>query len=195
MKTLGSNLFVLPFVLASLLLTGCTAQLWNCQTRSFCEPAANPDLALYESKSKSDVLVEYTAISDLRDQAVRLAYFSEANKKRIAAGEKPRLVNPKQARKMQPIPIMGLSAKINPPAAPNGIVEVAGDQRSFTLYRPGHKPENGALPFYQDGYGTAEKVALTPVTVLADASMASAVAAVFAWYVCAQSGVQIAVPK
>jgi hypothetical protein len=177
MRTLGSNVFVLLLAGLALSPTGCTVALWNSPTTSFCEPAPDPNLALFEAGPHSDILVEYSAISDKHDNVLRLAYFSNANQKRIAAGKSPHFTSPKRSLKMQAIPIAGLQPISHPLALTNSYATVTTNRQAFTLFRPGCQPENYALPFYRDDYSTLRRVALTPVALTVDATIIGAFAA------------------
>jgi len=150
-----------------------TCKLWDKDVRSYCQPVANPELALYEAKPAREVLVEYNALSDRDDQIKRRAYFLEANQKRIAAGKAPQFVDPGLSRNLTAIP---QQVSTNTYAIPgtNGW--------TFTLYRPGREPEVCNLPTYRDDHNTAGRVALTPLAVAGDATILGVVAAVILGY-------------
>jgi hypothetical protein len=156
-----------------------TYKLWDKDVRSYCQPVANPELALYMAKSPPDVLVEYNALSDRNDQIKRLAYFLEANQTRIAAGKAPYFVDPKLSRNLVAIPHQ---------VSTNTYAVLGTNGWAFTLYRPGGELEVCNLPTYRDDHNTAGRVALTPLAVAGDATIIGVVAAVFMGYAYAQSG-------
>lgn len=154
-----------------------TYKLWDNGVRSYCEPVADPELALFEAPSKPDILVQYTAISDRHDGVRRLAYFLEANQRRIVAGRAPHFVNPKRCLNLQPIP----------KGASNNCYFIAGGNgQTFTLYRQGREPQCFNLPDYRDDHNAATRAALTPLAVTGDAVLVGAVAAVIAAYALAE---------
>jgi hypothetical protein len=156
-----------------------TYKLWDKDVRSYCQPAANPELALYEANPPRDVLVEYSALSDREDQIKRLAYFLDASQKRIAAGNAPQFVDPKLSRKLTAIPKQ---------VSTNTYALIGTNGWTFTMYRPGREPQVCNLPTYRDDHNTAGRVALTPLAVAGDATIIGVVAAVFMGYAYAQDG-------
>jgi hypothetical protein len=156
-----------------------TYRLWDNGSRSYCEPVANPDLALSEVPSKRDILVEYNAISDQHDGVRRLAYLLEANRGRIAAGKAPHFINPKRYEDLKAIPNF-VSANCYALVGTNG--------QTFTLYQQGREPESFILPDYRDDHNTLVRAALTPFAVVGDAAVVSTCAAIVAWYMCANNG-------
>ena len=156
-----------------------TYKLWDNGARSFCEPVANPELALSAVPFKGDFLVEYNAISDRHDGVRRLAYFLEANQQRINAGKAPHFVNSGRYRNLQAIPDS---------VSTNCYVISSEYGQAFTVYRPGCKPQSFKLPDYRDDHNTLVRTTLTPFAVAGDATVVGVAAAVLVAYACANGG-------
>src|ERR1019366_8950232 len=120
MKGKGTSVSKMLSVLLAALLAGMgggcqtakdcslTCKLWsNDRLRSFCEPAPDPNLALFDAESRRDVLVEYVSLSGKRNDIQRRAYFLGPNRAKIAARKKPQFINPKLADGLNPIPVLG----------------------------------------------------------------------------------------
>ena len=163
-----------------------TYKVWDNDVRSFCEPLANPDLALFEVPSKQDVLVQYTAYSDRHDGTLRLSYFLKASSARIAAGKPPVFVRVKRDAYWKAIPVNdqpGLSANS---VSTNIYAKATGNY--FTLYRQGQWPQMYQLPDYRDDCGAWERAALTPLAVTGDAVIVGSVLGVIVGYMYCASG-------
>ncbi len=181
MRSIKKSLGILFAVAMAALGSGCqsagngplTCRLWDNGARSYCEPVANPDLALSEVPYKKDILVEYNAISDQHDGIRRLAYYLEANQKRVEAGKAPHFVNPKRYHDLTPIPNS---------VSTNCYVLTGTNGQAFTLYRQGREPKSFKLPDYRDDHNTLVRAALTPFAVVGDATVISTCAAVFLAY-------------
>lgn len=163
-----------------------TCKLWDGEVRSYCEPLADPALALYDAASKNDVLVQYNAVSDRLEGVRRRSYFLEANRARIQAGKAPHFVHRKPRANWPAIPVNGRPALVGGAIATNMYAQVSG--RSFTLYRQDQLPETCPLPDYRDDHQLLMRAALTPFAVTGDAIMAGTVIGVFAGYCYLQSG-------
>ena len=155
-----------------------TCRLWENGARSYCEPVANPDLALSEVPSKRDILVEYNAISDQHDGIRRLAYYLEANQGRIESGKAPHFVNRNRYHNLTAIPNS---------VSTNCYVLTSTNGQTFTLYRQGSEPESFKLPIYRDDHNTLVRAGLTPFAVAGDAAVVSAFAGVYVWYMYANN--------
>ena len=155
-----------------------TYKLWgNDRLRSFCEPAPEPNLALFDAESRQDVLVAYDSLSDQCDDIQRRAYFLEANRAIIAARKKPHFVPPNRAAGMKVIPVIGGPESVMT-NAPGPFASFATTNKSaFRLHRQGYPPEVCELPVYDDHSATFTRVALTPFAVAGDVVMVGVVAA------------------
>jgi hypothetical protein len=184
---LGARLLGFGALLA--LATGCvTSKVWeDNQFARFHEPAAQPNLALYYSSNRQDVLVCY---SECRDdgKACQRAFWLELNDTHRNQQRKPRFVTMPAVTKLTPIPIYP-SGATNAPLTPSdlGLYAIAGaNSRSFMIY-DGPRSATGTggskalweedLPTWRDASGRIKQVALTPLAVVADVSIVGAVVA------------------
>lgn len=157
-----------------LLATGCvTHKVWSGANQSvLCEPATPPNLALFDATDRRDVLVHYDAVNRKDQRAVRRAYFVKPNVTRIAAGKKPRFVDPTLASRMVAIPLRaGVSGDTNSLTAPGVYAVVNAEGCVFTLHRPAAAPEAHRLPTFAVPSGLGGRVALTPLSMAADAAL------------------------
>lgn len=69
------------------------------------------------------------------------------------------------------------------------------NEQSFILFSGHDKIGSFNFPVYNDRWGNVEKVALTPVTVTADVTVAGGIAAVYLAYGLGQCGYTIQVGK
>jgi len=159
-----------------------TCKLWDTDAISFCQPAPNPELAVFLAPAQNDLLVEYNAISDQNVKVSRLAYFLADSQTRIAGGRAPHFVKPANYVGLQPLP-HGVST--------NEYVLAGAEGKSFTLFRPNQPPEHHDLPFYEDDHWSVTRVALTPVAVTGDAVMLGAFGGVLAVWVLCENGTTI----
>ena len=194
---LGTASTLLPYALR-LLGTGCetvekyslTYRLWdNGDLRKWTEPAPNPNLALFDTTNRADVLVQYDAFSEKHSTVKRRAYYLQQNAERISAGKKPEWVQSSVADGMKPIavlPAQGAGSNL-PPDLPSFAV-VTNEGRAFTLYRPPKSEATFDFPVYPETSGTPTRIVLTPFAVAGDTVMVGAVAAFVGFLVWLQSG-------
>lgn len=171
-----------------LLLTGCetvekyslTYRLWdNGDLRKFSEPAPNPKLALFEIGNRTDVLVQYDALSEKHSAVKRRAYCLQPNEARIAAAKEPKWAEPSVAEGKKPIPVLPTQGAVtNPPSELRAYAVLAKGGRGFTLCPPMESQGTFDLPVYAETSGTLTRVVLTPLAVAGDTVMVGAVAAV-----------------
>ena len=159
-----------------------TYKLWDSDTLSYSQPAANPELAVFLAPAEHDRLVEYNAISDQDGKVVRRAYFLAASEARMARGDAPHYVNPGKLAGLQRIPNA---------VSTQAYVLAGRDGKTFTLFQPNQPPERHDLPFYQDDHGTLTRVALTPVAAAGDAVIIGAFGGVMAAWVLCESNTTI----
>ena len=165
-RQLQAFLLLLP-----LLAGGCaTNALWT-RTRmdAWNEPAANGCLKLFEARRENDFLAVYDEYSERHDCVRERAYFLNQNEKRVAEGRKPRFVDVRANEKLPLVPVL-----FAPPISTNSPETVyalmAADRQSFKLFSGG-SAMNYNLPQYNDDWGPAGRIALTPVAVVADLSI------------------------
>jgi hypothetical protein len=165
----------------STLLTGClTHKLWK-ETESWNAsklPAVPNNLQLYEDAEKRDFLVVYDQLSD-RSQRVRVrAYYLYRNEERINSGERPRFTSVRRTRKLTPLPILVPAHAPQVEPMRKTFVVSAPDATRFTLHEV--ETTSHLLPIYDDGIGTAKRIALTPLTATADTLVFGIVLGVYA---------------
>jgi len=161
----------------SWLAAGCATQrVWNgANERVTCAPAPQPDVALFETRDRADVLVQYNALKPRNQTVERRAYFLSRNQSRLLAGQKPHFVSPGLAARMTPIPVFTNSAAGARTRSASRYAVVARDGRQFIIHRAGAPPEACSLPEYADHSDLGRRAALTPFAVAADAAVLGAV--------------------
>ncbi len=171
--------FTAGLLVASLLfMTGCetareytlTGALWNSpDLRGFREPAAEPNLQLFRTAHRHDVLVRYDEEREKNGVIERRAYFLLANRKRIEARRKPHFVNAALADTMIPIPLThSTPVPTNPPPGALLGATRTRQRHQFMLHVEGHAPVTYQLPVYPDSSGQTGRILLTPLTVVGD---------------------------
>jgi hypothetical protein len=173
----------LPLLLLSLLESGCTYALWtNGNLVAFKEPARNPNLDLYESRQQKDFLVVYDEHSERTDAIHRRAYWLNRNQSRLERQKAPVFARRDQARLLD---LSAVPVFYSMPAAGSsgGIYAVCDtNQETFALFSGNRQIGSYDFPVYNDHWGNVEKVALTPVAVTADATVAGGIVALFYAY-------------
>ncbi len=156
-------------------LAGCqsypfTRALWQeSELVKHCAPAYHPNLQLYQSTRPADILVEYDEMRERDDRIRRRAYYLHANRQRIEARRKPRFVRTDTAQGLSPIPVFqaSVSATNIPPGA--GVcATLSTNGFNFTVRSAAGVVSAFTLPAYEDSFTTAQRAALTPVTVVGD---------------------------
>ena len=167
-----------------------TYKLWNNESfRHFNEPATDPHLLLFADTKRGDVLVQYDEVREKDGRTQRRAFFANANRQRIEAGQKPRFVSTNAAAGLEPIPI--LRAESGQPVPPAGLcVVMEANGRVFTLHSDGQPAASVTLPTYGTT-GGVKKAFLTPLAVTGDTLVVGVTAGVIVACAWAQSGVTI----
>jgi hypothetical protein len=172
---------LLPLLLLMLLESGCTYALWtNGNLVDYKEPAPNPDLHLFESKQGTDYLVVYKEYSERTDSFHGRAYWLNKNQTRVERQKAPVFAGRKQTRKLTAVPVF---YSMPQEEFTKGIYAVCDtNQQSFALFSGNRQVGSYDFPVYEDKLGNVEKVALTPLAVTADVSVAGAIVAVIVAY-------------
>jgi hypothetical protein len=150
---------------------GCaTHALWKeSSLDAWNEPADEPKLQLYDTPQHKDVLVEYQEYSERHDSFHTRSYWLLKNQKRIEQRREPEFVGFPHPHHLTPIPVF---AETNAPATGSNAFAsyavVGTNQNSFLLYSSAQNGGPYRLPVYNDGVGQAERIALTPLCVVAD---------------------------
>jgi hypothetical protein len=167
---------IIQFALGLLLIAlanGCaTKALWdNNNLEAWNQPTLNPNIRIFASRTRSDMLVVYDEYAERSDATHIRAYWLNENEERIAQRRTPHFISTNSLFSLTPIPVIPVTTNhIDFPPPPYARIEF--DQQSFTIFLSDHSqagPYN--LPCYNDGKGKVEKFVLTPATVTADATI------------------------
>jgi hypothetical protein len=169
-KHIAQSIFAL-FLL--ILGNGCvTHALWdNDKLEAWNEPAPNPNLRIFASNPRGDMLVVYDESAGRSGITHTRAFWLNENEKSLEQGHSPHFISTNAVSSLTPIPVIPIATNhIDYPPPPYARIEF--DQHSFTLFLAGQDqagPYN--LPVYNDGKGKVEKLALTPLANVADATL------------------------
>ena len=166
----------LLLLLATPFLNGCTALLWNKTTfANYCRPATPPNLALYYSVERKDLLVQYDEKREHDKHVHRRCYWLDSNTDRVRRGGQPRFVSSALAQGLDLVPEFETRTD-PPPSGLNGLYALAPATNDwFTLYSQNKELESYGLPKYNLASGTGKKILLTPLAVAGDATLIGAV--------------------
>jgi len=156
-------------LLLPLLTGGCaTHALWTeAQLDDWNEPATDSKLQLFDASRQKDFLVVYDEYSERHDSTRTRAYFLNQNEKRVEQGRKPHFVGAQISGELAPVPVLQTLPLANTNSPPAIYAIVSTNRQSFTIYRDEQRT-NHDLPVYNDGWGRTDRIALTPVAVVAD---------------------------
>jgi hypothetical protein len=139
--------------------------------------SAESESPIFRRPDNRDVLVTYDELRERNDAIRRRAFFLKGNIRKLEEGEKPRFVALAVIQKLNLIPVVECPAGIAPPAdVICAVASAAGSE--FTVFQAGRELGSYHLPVYLDRTGSAERLALTPLTVTGDIMIAAAVIAV-----------------
>jgi hypothetical protein len=172
---------LLPLLLLTL-GSGCaTKALWNNgNLEAIKEPASNINLRLFDAKRQNDLLVVYDEYSERNDGIHTRAYWLNENEALVHQRRTPHFVNANLMRNLPSVPVFySTPGETNWTLSLYAVVET--NQQSFTLYSDSNKIGSHDLPFYSDGKGKIEKIALTPVTVTADLTIVGGYLFLWGW--------------
>jgi hypothetical protein len=177
------------FVFGLFLLTlgnGCvTHELWkNDNLEAWNQPATNPNLRLFTTSQKDDLLVVYDEYSERNDKTHPRAYWLKENQNIIDQRKFPHFISTNTFG-FAAVPVF--STGTDPINLPLYAV-VATNGQSFTLHLDNGSTESHDLPFYNDQKGKVEKFALTPLATAADVTIVGGVFGYFFLEGMAQSG-------
>jgi hypothetical protein len=179
---------ILPLLLILFLESGCTYSLWtNGNLDAYKEPAPTPNVRLYESQKKNDILVVYNEYSERNDSTHTRAYWLNKNENRVKDNRTPAFARKNSVDHLPPVPVF-YSLPEMPESNRNLYAVCNTNFNTLALYSGNREIGSYALPIYKDRQGTVEKVALTPVTVTTDAAMVGGYVGLFVLYSWAQSG-------
>jgi hypothetical protein len=186
---------ILPLLLILFLESGCTYAIWtNGDLDAYKEPAPTPNVRLYESQKKNDILVVYNEYSERNDSTHTRAYWLNKNENRVRDNHIPAFARKNSVDHLPLVPVFYSLPEI--PESNRNLYAVCNTNfDTLVLYSGNREINSFNLPVYKDRQGTVEKIALTPVAVTTDATVVSAEAALFIAYAWAQSGYSFRVGK
>jgi len=173
----------MPLLLPLLLASGCaTNALWNkTSLDDWNEPANHPNLRLFHAEGQSDLVVVYDEYSERNDSVHTRAYLLQKNAKLLDERRQPDFVSTNLVRGLRPVSVFRtdvLSATNSSPP----LYAVAGTSgQTFTIYSREGISSSHELPVYNDGKGRWVRIALTPVTVVADTTIIGGYLFLWAW--------------
>lgn len=171
-----------PLLLLPFFGSGCTYALWtNGNLDAYKEPALSPNLRLYESKQKNDILVVYKEYTERNNSTNARAYWLNKNDKRVENQYAPAFVRKRSANHLTPIPVFySVPEKADLTRGSYAVCET--NQQSFELFSNGREIGSFNLPVYKDRRGCIEKIALTPFAVSADVTVVASCAGIYYLY-------------
>lgn len=179
-------LLLLPLIVTS----GCaTRALWTkTNLDDFNEPADDSSLRVFNAKRQKDWLVVYDEYSERSDSIRTRAYFLNQNQKRIEQRRRPDFVGTNSMRGLERVPVFPATNVTGTNLTPSFFILAGTNNLSFTLYDGNHAMGAYTMPVYNDGKARAVRMALTPVTAVADITLVGGYLGY--WFICglAQSG-------
>jgi hypothetical protein len=162
------------FALFLLILgNGCvTHALWqNDKLEAWNEPAPDPNLRIFASQPHGDMLIVYDESSGRSGVTHARAFWLNENEELLEQRRIPHFISTNSVSSLTPIPVIAVTTNhIDYPPPPYARFE--SDQQSFTLFLADQNQAGPyKLPVYNDGKGKVEKLALTPLANVADATL------------------------
>ena len=149
--------------------------LWSDEdVAGFRQPAPDPNLRLFQSTKENDLLVVYREQSESSERIHTRAYWLNKNRIRITRAQPPIFTSKHASRNLTAIPVFN---SLPPNAETNTTLCVVygPSQQSFALFSTNQEVGAYTLPAYDKGRPVAEKIALTPLAMTADAAIVGAV--------------------
>jgi hypothetical protein len=159
---------------------GCvTKHLWESgDLEAWNQPAANPNLHIFQATPGNDLLVVYDEYGERRDAARTRAYWLNENQKLTDQHRMPHFVSTNSISCLTAVPVLlAATNQTQMPTPPYAMVETNG--QSFTLYSDSGTASQHDLPVYNDGKGKVEKFVLTPLATGADLTIVGGVIGYF----------------
>jgi len=153
-------------------MAGCvTSALWEeGRFARFHEPAAPPNLRLFESTHNQDILVQYDEWLDVNEKLKTRTYWLGLDHASSNNPHKPAFVSARAASGLSPIytyEASGFNSQTNVGLA----AVISWNPPGFTLYSGEKVLGSYLLPVYEDSSATKKKILLTPLAVTADAGI------------------------
>lgn len=167
-----------------MLSAGCehtlTGKLWNSDGFAhFRAPAPEPQVAVFYAPAFDDFVVGYDSVRDGGEVPRRQSYFAVSNERNLWYGKMPQLISTNELN-LIPVPLNGNT----------NVLPHATYDRSLTIYTKDDRFGPYPLPTYKETEGIAAKVALTPLTVTGDATVAAVILGFMTFIAWCESGFQ-----
>jgi len=167
--------FALSGLAFLLFQTGCvTRNLWE---DAYFAPAVPADIRLYKSVSPPGVIVEYNERIAGGRSTGRQAYLLTVDGWRSTNGVPIFLPPGTGAANSQPIPMLQVRSPAVGPLEGGYWGMESLNPHQFDLYRDGQSLGTFELPFYSKRNRTVGRVMLTPLAVVADATVSATISA------------------
>jgi hypothetical protein len=164
------------------LCCGCvTKRLW--EEKAFNEPSPQPNLQLYYSEQKNDVLAVYDELREPSSSVTRRSYYLNAAR---ASTGKPLFVDPRETNQLQQIQVVAKKVTELPHLHTNNYAVVG--ESTFSVRMNGVDKGPYELPVYPSGLHQGTQIALTPLAIVADTVIVASVVGAIVAYAYASSG-------
>jgi hypothetical protein len=160
---------------------GLTHKLWSdASLTDHYEPAGTRGLKTFQRPPSPRLLVSYDERREKDSSVRRRAFFLPDSAMTLAAQGKPSFTNPTPGAGWVEVPVIfdGEPA----PDAPL-CIRLAANKKGFTVFRDGVADGPHQLPTYVDQSSTVFRVAMTPMAVVADATVVAVFCGVVALFV------------
>ena len=173
MKAARTIFFLIAFS-AVALQTGCTVALWKDTGHwDACKTPAQPNqLQVFEDPRKKDFLVVFEQESERTDAVRKRAYYLYASESDIERRKRPHFVSVRNSTGLAQVPVFQ-SADARTLGKP--FIVSANDDIRFVLHSKDGEVTSHMLAVYSDKIGQTERIALTPVAVVVDATVIGAI--------------------
>ncbi|MDB6058469.1 MAG: hypothetical protein JWO95_2313 [Verrucomicrobiales bacterium] len=156
---------------------GCvTKRLW--EEKAFNEPSPQPNLQLYYSEAKHDVLVVYDELHERSSSVIRRGYYLNGHRSNVG---KPLFIDRPATNQLQQIP-MFVKTNAEILHVNTNIYAVLGEPATFSLTVNGVQKGPYELPVYPSDFHQGTQIALTPLAVIADTVIIASVAGAIVAY-------------
>jgi hypothetical protein len=143
-----------------------TGRWWDAAVNR-CLPAPKPNLKLYRTLDRDDVLVTYDELREKDDSIRRQAFFVKPNVRKLEEGKRPKFISPAKVAALKLIPVAE-AGNTNPPASEIVWVKISEDSQEFTLVWHGADLGPYALPVYADRGSAVRRAVFTPISGAGD---------------------------
>ena len=143
-----------------------TGRLWDAAVNR-CLPAPKPNLKLYRTLDRDDVLVTYDELREKDDSIRRRAFFVKPNARKLEERKRPKFISPAKVSALKLIPVAE-AGNTNAPTGELVWVKISQDSQEFTLVWHGADLGPFVLPVYVDRGSAFRRAVVTPITGAGD---------------------------